>query len=252
MSFELDLALRIRGGLDEIIEAKVVADHVRVTTHCMYPSNGLVAVCVFGGRDTAMITDGGGALSEALSAGILTRPADHLIEHLVAGQGLEFRSGTICSPRVPMDAVPMAILLVANAAKEVAQWLYDHSKLKRSRDFKKVLSEFLRNKFDDRLTHDTLITGKRKQHRFANVITFRSGTLLIIDPVANEASSINARVVANLDVQQAENPLIEQRIVYDDQEDWAPSDLSLLGIGAKVIPFSRSQEVIERIATQAA
>ena len=71
---------------------------------------------------------------------------------------------------------------------------------------------------------------------------------LIIDAVTNEPSSINARVVANLDVAATKNPLLEQRIVYDDEDDWTPADLNLLNVGAIAVPFSRSSEVIERIA----
>ena len=93
-----------------------------------------------------------------------------------------------------------------------------------------------------------VIHGEFKEHKFANVITFRSGARLIVDPVWNDASSINSRVVANLDVKAAKDPKIQQRIVYDDEEAWQPSDLNLLGMGATVVPFSRSYEVIERLA----
>ena len=71
---------------------------------------------------------------------------------------------------------------------------------------------------------------------------------LIIDPVANEASSINARVVANLDIKAIGNPNIIQRIVYDDQEEWSPVDLNLLQVGAIVVPFSHAGAVIEKLA----
>jgi len=103
--------------------------------------------------------------------------------------------------------------------------------------------------FDDRLTHHAAVAGKRKQHTFANVITLPNSDILIVDPVAPEPSSINARVVANLDVQQAANPRVKQRLVYDDDEEWTPDNLGLLGIvGAPIVPFSQSPGVIRRIA----
>jgi hypothetical protein len=74
---------------------------------------------------------------------------------------------------------------------------------------------------------------------------------LIIDPVSNDPSSINARVVANLDVKATGNPNIIQRIVYDDEDDWSAVDLNLLQVGATAVPFSRAGEVIERIASVA-
>jgi hypothetical protein len=72
---------------------------------------------------------------------------------------------------------------------------------------------------------------------------------LIIDTVTKDASSINARVVANLDVRAANDEGITQRIVYDEDEGWAPSDLNLLQVGATPVAFSRSLEVIERVAS---
>jgi hypothetical protein len=153
---------------------------------------------------------------------------------------------------MPLEAAPLAVLLVANASQEVARWLYEHTKIKRSRDFRTLLAEFLKSRFDDRVEHNAVIFGhSNKPHRFANVISFSNGRRLIVDPVTNEPSSINARVVANLDVKATENPAIEQRIVYDDDEHWAPADLNLLQVGASVIPYSRSSDVIERLAARA-
>jgi hypothetical protein len=66
--------------------------------------------------------------------------------------------------------------------------------------------------------------------------------------VSPEASSINAAVVAHLDVKQANVPNVVRRIVYDDEEKWKAEDLSLLSVGAPVVPFSRAREVLKRVA----
>ena len=44
--------------------------------------------------------------------------------------------------------------------------------------------------------------------------------------------------------------MIEQRIIYDDNEKWSSSDLSLLQVGATIVPFSQHKEVINRVAEQ--
>ena len=248
MTDEFQLAETLRAELGRIATCDATGFGVCVTTHCMYPSNGLVQVFVRGGSSWAVVSDDGGALSEVMSAGIPNIPAEGYINRYISSQGLTISEGVISSPRVPIEAAAMAVMLVANAAKEVAQWIYDNAKLKRVRDFRKILADFLEKKFEERCEHDATIAGEFKEHRFANVITFRSGSRLIIDPVWNDASSINSRVVANLDVKAAKNPLIQQRIVYDDEDEWMPADLNLLSIGATVVPFSRSYEVIERIA----
>jgi hypothetical protein len=149
-------------------------------------------------------------------------------------------------------AIPAAVPLVANAAKEVATWLYEHKKIKRTRDFRKLLTEFLTRTFDDHLVIDDRIVGaSNKSHKFANVIRFSNGRKLIVDSVAKDPSSINSRVVANFDVRSNNNPFILQRIVYDDEDVWSSADLNLLSVGAPVIPFSRTPEVISRVAEQA-
>jgi len=227
-------------------------DGVRVTTHCMYPSNGLVRVYVKLGRETAVVSDEGEAVGEVLAAGVDVDDATKLTRHVVADQGLSMRDGIIFTPSVPLMAIPAAVPLVANAAKDVAAWLYEHKKIKRTRDFRKMLTEFLSRTFDDRLVVDDRIVGaSNKSHKFANVIRFPNGAKLVVDSVARDSSSINSRVVANLDVRSNNNPSIFQRIVYDDDDLWPSADLNLLSVGAPVIPFSRAAEVISRVAERA-
>jgi hypothetical protein len=245
-----DISDFLKRDMDSLASVRALGDGViSVTTHCMYPSNGLVRVTVRTGFKTVMVYDDGGAVGEALSAGIPFKESDRLLTHLVDDQGLFIDNGIIRTPQMPLEAAPLGVLLVANASKEVAHWLYDHAKIKRSRDFRVMLAEFLAKTFDDRVAHNAVIVGhSNKAHKFANVISFGDDQKLIIDPVANDASSINARVVANLDVKASGNPKIAQRIVFDDEEGWKASDLNLLGVGAIAIPFSKSRDVIQRIA----
>lgn len=235
-------------GLEEAAGIKLVGDDVIVTTHCMYPSNGLVKVTLRGGDATVVASDEGAATGEALSAGVVVRDYDRSLTSLIKDQGLIIRDGVIYSPRMPIEAAPLAVLLVANASQEAARWLYEHTKVRRSRDFRAMLSDFLKKKFDDRVSHNAVVVGhSNKPHKFANVILL-DDRKIIIDPVSNDASSINSRVVANLDVKAMENPLITQRIVYDDEDGWTAADLNLLQVGAPAVPFSRASEVIERLA----
>jgi hypothetical protein len=241
----------VNGGLAELASIERVDDGVVVTTHCMYPSNGLVRVTVRGSGDTIVASDEGGAMGEALSAGIEVRNYDRALGHLVRDHGLKLRDSVIYTPRMELVTAPLAILLVANASQEVSRWMFDHVKIKRTRDFRVLLADFLTRRFDKRVVHNEFLVGhSNKRHKFANVVDLGHERKLIIDPVANEASSINARVVANLDVRATENPNLIQRIVYDDEDDWSPSDLNLLQVGATAVPFSRASEVIERLAAR--
>lgn len=252
MSKAPDLITLAQSGLSELASIARVEDGIVVTTHCMYPSNGLVRVTVRGGDQTIVASDEGGALGEALAAGIEVKDYDRALSHLVNEHGLIIREGVIYTPQMPIVSAPLAILLVANTSQEVARWMFDHVKIKRTRDFKALLSDFLTKRFDKRVAHNEFVMGhSNKRHKFANVIDLGHDRKLIVDPVSNDASSINARVVANLDVKANEDPNIIQRIVYDDEDDWSPADLNLLQVGAIAVPFSRSGEVIERLAVAA-
>lgn len=239
-------------GLAAIAAVTKIDGGWRVITHCMYPSNGLVAVTVRGGVRTIVASDEGGAFGEALGAGIGVRNYARAVLHLISDQGLLMRDGVIFTPPVPIEAAAASVLLVANGSQEVARWMFEHTRVRKARDFREVLSDFLQKRFENRLSHNTAIVGhSNKAHRFANVVSLEGGRRLVIDPVIHDPSSINARVVANLDVRTANDQGLLQRIVYDDDERWSASDLNLLQVGAPVVPFSRSIEVIERMAAAA-
>ena len=159
------------------------------------------------------------------------------------------KEGVIYTPPCPIEAVAPSVLLVANASQEIARWMFDHTKVRKARDFREALSIFLQNRFERRLTHNAVLIGQsNKAHRFANVVSLDGGRRLVIDPVTHDTSSINARVVANLDIRSSNESGLIQRIIYDDDEKWSASDLNLLQVGAPAVPFSQSNEVIERVA----
>src|ERR1700730_11630185 len=110
----------------------------------MYPSNGLVQVTVRGGVETVVASDEGGAVGEALSAGIAFKDYNRTLSHLIGDQGLMISSGIIFTPRIPIEAVSIGILHVANASQEIARWFYEHIKIRRMRDFKDMLARFLK------------------------------------------------------------------------------------------------------------
>lgn len=224
---------------------------VRVATHCIYPTNGVVQVVVHGGTDTFVVSDEGNAYRELSASGIEINKPDSLVKKLLDERGLSFRDGVIASPQVNAEALGITIALVANASKEVAEWLFSHSRIKREREFKSVLQQFLKARFNEHVKHDALIGASNKEHKFDNLIVFPNGKRLIVDPVMHDANSINARLVANLDVRSAGYDNLEQRIVYDDQEDWKPDELNLLQVGATVVPFSRAPQAFERFAANA-
>lgn len=241
---------RVMNNLSGICGMDKTADGFRITTSCMYPSNSLVRVYLRGGKEMAILSDEGEAVGEGTAAGISMSNTDKLLRSFVKDRGLSMKGGIIYTSHVEIDAAHIAVLHIANAARDVANWVYEHGGVKRRYDFRILLAKYLENSFGDNISSDQIHGASNKLHKFQNVISFANGKKFIVDAVANDASSINSRVVANLDVKSAQNPNIIQRIVFDDSVKWSPSDLSLLQIGATAIPFSRAEEVITRVASE--
>lgn len=220
-----------------------------VRTQCLYPSNDSVTVRVEGGNASFVVSDNGGAIEEASSSGVSVTEALRAIGRIASQQGLILSGTQIVSPVVSPEQLSAAIVLVANVSQEVAHWLLSHVRVRLPRNFKKALADLLERSFGEvELKHQIPIIGaSNKAHKFEHVINLASGKRVLIDPVLNDASSINARVVANFDVKQANIDGLDQRIIYDDQDDWKSSDLSLLGMGATIVPFSAAAKVIERL-----
>ena len=226
-----------------------IEDGIRVSTQVLYPSNSAVTVTVRGGVETAVISDDGGAISELISSGLRYPISDRQIRAIVKAQGLQVKRGVISSPAVPFRSLAVAIVIVANASADVAGWAIDHLRFQVRRNFREDLEHILTKYFHENLKHDTPVLGaSNKPHKFDYVIHLPKERRLLIDPVINDHNSITSSVVANLDVANAHDPRTEQLIVYDDRLKWNSSDLKLLELGARTVPFSRAEPEIMRRA----
>lgn len=225
---------------------------VHVPTHCLYPSNSSVTVSVAGGVGAFFVHDGWGAIEEVSAAGGAFPPADaaHIVRYVVSGYGLSIdETGLVKADRVTADELLTTIMLVANASKDAANELLNRFRPRLRRNIKAELARMLEIHFPKHVIRNQVFVGaSNKSHRFDNVVRLSGDKKIILDVVMREASSINAALVAHLDIRNAHIPNIDQRIIYDDQEIWPAADLNLLKIGAPPVPFSRTPEVLERLA----
>lgn len=220
---------------------------VRVVTGCMYPSNGFVQVSVRGGEDTFVVSDEGGAIQQIRSAGAEIKSFDRMVKPMLEQFGLDIVNGVIRAPTCDAARVAYSIAVVSNASKAAADFLFSRVKVKPHDNFKEVVSNFLHVAFKD-VRHETIVGNSNKPHKFDNIIHLDGGRRIIVDAVVPDANSINARFAANMDVRSAGLSNVEQRIVYDDNDDWSLADLSLLQAGAPLVRFSRAAEAIKRLA----
>jgi hypothetical protein len=222
---------------------------VRVPTHCLYPSNSVVSAFIEGGAQTYIVHDGGGALDQIDSPHVRRANSLKLIGNAVRPYGLSVdSSGRIYSRRVSFEELSGAIVLVANASQLAAHQLLDRAKPAK-RDLKLTLEGILDREFPGRWKKDERIPGaSHKIHRFDYAANLRDDRKLLLDFVVPDASSINAALVAHLDVKQEAADNIEQRIVFDDTQPWSSSDISLLRVGARPVPLSNLEASLERLA----
>ena len=244
----MNLASEIKVRLDSLYSFVEVANGVRFNTHCLYPNNGFVKVVVLGAGNSFFVSDEGGAVRESEIAGASLDNPDRMFAKTLKAQGLQMHHAAIISQQVSLDDLPAAIALVANASKEIAESIFDEWRLARNRNFKEMLRRFLKIEFSDKSVQEQSIVGtSTKAHSFDTVVQFLDGSRLLVDAVLRDVKSINSRVVANLDVKQANHPQLSQSIVYDDEEDWNLTDLNLLHVSnVPIIPFSKSQVALRQ------
>lgn len=235
----------IAEGLAPFQGAQAMDNGVSLSTHCLYPNHSSVQVFVRGSGERYYVSDDGGAMREAEAAGAVLGKSDTKFLRLIEKQGLIMARGVISTPAIQIDMVPAAVLLVANASKEVADFIYSSWRVAKARDFKELVRELLNREFPAvTIKEEKLFGESHKTHSFDNVVYLPNGRRLVVDPVLRDSNSINARVVANLDVHLAKHEGMVQRLVYDDDADWPANDLS-------VLQFSRVPVVAYKKAAQA-
>jgi len=222
---------------------------VSVPTHCLYPSNSVVKVTVEGGEDEFVVDDNAGSLEELEEVKIAPDNAARLIISVARGLGLKVtKGGAICSERVRSHDLEATIVLVANASKSAAQHLLEAVKPPR-RNLRAVIETLLDRDFQNRWRRDSRFAGaSNKKHKFDYVVQLKGDRQLLLDVVVPDASSINAAVVAHLDVGHSNVEGLEQRIVYDDEQVWSAADLRLLKVGARAVPLSSLQRALVQLA----
>jgi hypothetical protein len=221
---------------------------VLVQTQCLYQGGGIVRVLVRGGEGTFYVSDEGYGVGEIEAAGANVDDADKLLRHLLKPLGLSSAGGVIKAPPCSAKALGYAIASVANASTLVADWLFAHMKVKPPVNFKDSITRLLQMTFPATVHSGKLTGGSNKEYTFEHIVFLPNNRKMIVDPVVHDMKSISSRVLANIDVRRANHGNVEQRIVYNDADEWSAEDLNLLTLGAISIPFSRAQEVLPRIA----
>ncbi len=218
---------------------------VEVPTQCLYPSGKRVVVFVSGGGTGARVSDEAGALDELTTHNKIANDVQtRVIIPACQKWGVYHEKGKLYATSKGKSDLRAAIVRVANASSFAAQIGFERIKEHAGRSFKKELHFVLSDFFgEERVKAEVKIAGKsNRSYRFDRMIELSNVEKLLIDPVSPDANSVNSRAVAHLDVRELGNPNIYQRIVYDDNENWNASDLSLLQMASTTVPLSKMRE----------
>lgn len=222
---------------------------IRVPTHCLYPSNSVVSVVVHGSAGGFHVDDDGAALDELAQSINTNQDVIRSMTKVVRYYGLAVsQQGAIMSRVVQKCELETAVILVANASKAAEEHILNNVNAPR-RNLKSVIENILNLKFTNRWNANARLTGaSNKSHMFDYLVNLNGGRQLVLDIVTPESTSINAAVVAHLDVSNA-GINVEQRIVYDDSVVWRASDIALMRVGARPVPFSSFQNSLDKLAS---
>jgi hypothetical protein len=227
-----------------------VDGRVIVPTQCLFGSGSIIRVVVEGGATNFRVHDDGAAIDEFSSGGGVHPKASAALRSHFRDQGiLVGKNGSISSPPVDASQLAPTIALIANASREAEELLQSRWKPRVRRNFKRLLRDLLEAEFPQNVAPEVRVSGSsQKQHVFDFALNRPAGGLVLVDAVHNDQNSISSTVLRNLDVKDANQTDVLQRIVFDDSEEWRAEDLNLLKLGGIVVPFSHAPEVLHRLA----
>ena len=221
-----------------------------IVTHCQMPNGSLVKVRVRRSGDRWIVSDGGAALDEAASSGV-SRPIIGLnVRRAIRSKGLSFTEGRIESPRIEIASLFNAVVIVANASRDIAETLIYVGGANLEDTLEKRARKILVGRFHTWvLAKPVIISGaSEREHKFENAIDIPDGRKILVDVVRHQGNSINSSIVANLDVKRLNNEKIIQRIVFDPAENWKNEEIDLLAVGAVPVALPGLADAVARIA----
>lgn len=224
---------------------------VIVPTLLCYEGGCAVQAYIEGGVENFVVSDGGCAATNFVSLGGDANVAQKHIKAAAQQFGLRGTGeGWIRSDQISAAHLPTCVAMIAECSLSVDELLRKIARRQAaSRDFKEEVNGELRrgDGAPAVMRRKHFFGASNKQHTFDFLIELSGDRSLVVDAVVPDANSINSAVVSHLDLRQASNPRILQRIVYDDRADWQRSDLALLSVGAPAVPFSRLHEQVSHL-----
>lgn len=226
-------------------------DGLLVPTPVLYPSNGNVVVFVTGGANKCVVSDRGDALRVARSHGAEITDTDAWLRHVLKGSFLRSASGNITSGEIEIKNVIAGIALVARAATAAVTYAIEHYVPRNEVTLENRAYRELRSHFGPaQVARGVSIYGASdRSYSFDFSVNSIGEKPLVLDTVSPNANSINAKVVAHIDISNLHGRAPLHAIVYDQTADWGAAEINLLQSAAQLLPVSHLSKELARYAT---
>jgi hypothetical protein len=224
-----------------------VGSEVAINTHCLYPSNGVVTVYVMSGPKSCTVSDRGATARVVEAHGVALENVNRWLTGVAKRSGLVVSSSNeLRSPQVPLSALPVAVMQVANAAARAALEAVEDYSFSRARDLAVEIEEKLAFEFGRaNVARNVELTGESNRiYHFDFQAAGAGGVRVIVDHVVPHASSINAKAVAHIDLSRKQDRRITQAMIYDPKLDWNSADIIFLRSAAPTVPIERMGDAI--------
>lgn len=231
---ELELASRA------LVSARETNLGIEVQLPVVYPNGQCVAVVVtVVGGDYVVHDAGFGAMSLTGSGGDFTRSLAQKLARIGRDYGCEFVDGRM-SRACTETQLPVAIALVANASRLVADQYWDRRERK-LRDFMKEVSLVLAKVVpDDRVRRLQVVGDSGTTYKVSHAVLAadRKREIAFVEPIPDQ-QSVDRKFREFSDIKSSEEYDGVARIsVYDDRSVWRDGDLTVLGRVSNVVPFA--------------
>jgi hypothetical protein len=240
----MNLAQMINGK--NLFIAKPYNDGAIMPTALLYPSKASVKVFFLSMGSTIIATDNGGAFACLTGQGGGFDAKSLAKTEFMRRNDVDIDENGNVFYKTSQDNIPMALKIVAEASKGVAElWVKSHFKSKKGDILRNALRVKLKNAFNDNLFENYPYIGdSSKQYNFDFAIK-QNGATRLIDIVTNDQNSINAKFVAHYDVKQNKSDNIEQFLAYDENDGWKSQDFLLLKTTAKLISIQKPVSLMQ-------
>ena len=224
-----------------LVTAQETSLGIEVTMPVVYPDGKAVTVLVNVEGGDHVVHDAGFGAMYLTAAGVrLTTQLRQKLAGLATHYGCEFIQGRM-TRRASVDQISLAIAMVANASRTVGDQTLE-IRHRAARDFKEVVSERLRETIGSRVRRHQEIKGQSgTKYHVGNVVLDSNERL----PVAFVESFANRTTISNhfmefYDLAPA-HPHVQRLSVYDQNEPFRDTDLSLLRDVSDVLNYNQSR-----------